>query len=766
MPANTSPTLRKSRTTQVTRTGKPSGKPGFSRRRLMLALRTFMLGVAVMVTMGVLNHYHAFRRFEFTISDLRMYWHPSKKTSGAIAIAAIDDKSIAELGQWPFRRSVMAQFERALTDYKAAVIGYDVLFSEPDNFDVARASLVERLEKSGTPKAAAEQLLGESNDQAFANAIKAHGATILGYSLGTLEANGVAKGEIQQGFTTQMILPAPLSYNVAKIPPRVVRELYDSKSYRPPIPILNQAAHSTGYVSIDSDGDGVMRAQMMVARFHQGNRVPLSLAVLKALAGDATLNIDFGSMGDQVIIRSPKGALQFPINENGQMLLNYRGPEGTFPHISFTDILNKRVPPADLLGKVVLVGMTARGEGDRFNTPMGGDFPGVEIHANAIDNIVTNDVTVRSADDTVEPIIALLLGLLMIVAASFLSANLTAMVAVVLGGSYVLIAQHLLWDDHQLVGIVYPLAMLASTYVVTAGFRYYEETKEKRYLRHAFEHYLHPSVISSVLSNPEGLKLGGQRRVLTVLFADIVNYTSLSESMRTDPAALVTMLNEYMTTMTDRILDSGGVVDKIRGDSIMAFWGAPNDMPDHPKVAIDQALGMLVELRKLNDTDPRFKSFDIGIGIATGEVIVGNFGGERRFDYSVIGDTVNLASRLEGLTRKFGAHLLVSRDTMIGAADAKYIKREIGQVRVKGKQDAVAVVEVVAHANDGVDPEFYDRFAYLKQLLLEGKADEARDELERLKSENPDDGVISLYVERFSSLAELPREMLFEFDTK
>ena len=348
----------------------------------------------------------------------------------------------------------------------------------------------------------------------------------------------------------------------------------------------------------------------------------------RPLAGDANLILNFGTLGEQkVAIQSPNAAIEFPINEHGQMLVNFRGPEDTFPHISFTDILNKRVPAADLQGKVILVGMTARGEGDRFNTPMGGDFPGVEIHANAIDNIIQNDVIVRSADDKVERVIGLLLGLLMVVAAAFLSANLAAMAAVILGGSYILIAQHLLWDDHQLIGIVYPLAMLAATYVVTAGFRYYEETKEKRYLRHAFEHYLHPSVISSVLSNPEGLRLGGQRRVLTVLFADIVNYTMLSESMQADPAALVTMLNEYMTTMTDRILDSGGVVDKIRGDSIMAFWGAPNDMPNHAQVAIDQALGMLVELKKLNDTDPRFKSFDIGIGIATGEVIVGNFGG-------------------------------------------------------------------------------------------------------------------------------------------
>ena len=731
---------------------------------------TFLVGLAVVAAMFTLNRFHAFERLELSVSDLRMYLNATPAQPGPISIAAIDDKSIAELGQWPFRRSVMAQFERALGDYKVAVVGYDVLFSEPDNIDLARASIAERLEKWGTTKATAQELLGESNDEAFANAIKAQGKTVLAYSLGSLDANGLTKGIPEQGFTTEMILPAPLSYNLARIPPGMVRELYGSKWYRPPIPILNQAAHSTGYVPIDSDPDGVMRSQIMVARFHDGNRVPLSLAVLKALAGDGNLILNFGVLGEQkVIIQDPNGgtAAEFPINEHGQMLVNFRGREDTaFPHLSFTDILNHRISASDLAGKIVLVGATARGLGDRFDTPMGADFPGVEIHANAIDNILRNDVIVSSADDKVERVLGLLLGLLRVVAASFLPANFTAMGAVVLGGAYTLIARHLLWADHQLLGIVYPLLMLASTYVVTAGFRYYEESKQKRYLRHAFEHYLHPSVITSVLANPEGLKLGGQRRLLTILFADIVNYTSLSESMRTDPAALVTMLNEYMTTMTNRILDSGGVVDKIRGDSIMAFWGAPNDLPNHAQVAIDQALGMLVELKKLNATDPRFKSFDIGIGIATGEVIVGNFGGERRFDYSVIGDTVNLASRLEGLTRKFGSHLLVSRDTLTSAAAANYVKREIGQVRVKGKQDAVAVVEVVGHADDSVDPKFYDHCARFTQLLQEGKGEQARAELAILQQENPGDGVVHLYVEKFAELNELPREMLFEFDTK
>ena len=734
------------------------------------SLWTFLLGLGVVAGMVALNHKNTLSKYEDTVNDIRMYWNLTPKTTGAIKIAAIDDRSIAELGQWPFRRSVMAQFERALTDYKIAVVGYDVLFSEQDSFDAARDSLIERMKQSGVTEVTANEMLGQSNDQAFADAIKEQGKTILAYSFGTLLANGKSNGMIEQGFTTDLILPAPLSYNLARIPPGVVRELYGSSWYRPPTPLLNQAAYSTGFVPIDSDEDGVMRSQIMVARFHDGNRVPLSLAVLRALGGGGNLIINFGALGDQkVIVQDPQGnaLAQFPVNEHGQMLVNFRGREGTFPHISFTDILNERVPAAELQGKILLVGMTARGGGDRFVTPISADFPGVEIHANAIDNILANDVIVRSANNRIESFFGLLLGILMILVGSFMPANLTAMAVVTFGGSYALFARRLLMHDHRLVGIVYPLVMLASTYVVMAGFRYYEENKEKRYLRHAFEHYLHPSVIASVVDRPEGLKLGGERRVLTVLFADIVNYTGLSESMKADPVALVTMLNEYMTKMTDRILESEGVVDKIRGDGIMAFWGAPNDVPNHAQAAIDAAIAMLIELKQLNANDPRFKNVDIGIGIATGEAIAGNFGGANRFDYSVIGDTVNLASRLEELTRKFKSHLLVSRETFTKAVGAHYVKREIGLVRVKGKQERVPVVEIFGHANDGVvNPELYDRFAHLTELLHDRKQDEARSELGQLKELMPTDGVIHMYDEKFKELKELPAEMVFEFDTK
>lgn len=733
-------------------------------RQYKFSLLTFLLGLAVAVMVTALNKVHAFDRFEYTVNDFRMYWRAVPHPTGMVKIAAIDDKSIAELGQWPWPRSILAKFEKALTDYKVAVVGYDVLLSEADSTDKVRAAIIDKLIKAGATKVGAEALIGKAGDQELADAVKENGRTVLGYSLGSLNAAGKYKGTPEQGFTNRVILPAPLSYNLVRLPPREKLQIFGSDWYRPPIQVLNEAAHSSAYVSIDSDLDGVMRAQIMVARFHDGYRVPLSLAVLKALVGDGNLGLRSDGRSRQVSIETPEGAVEFPINEHGQMLVTFRGPEGTFQHMSIADIIYHRVPPADLAGKIVLVGAIARGLGDRFVTPMSGDFPGVEIHANAIDDILQNDVIIRSDNSDVERAGGMALGLLMVLAASFLPANLAAATAISLGGAYTIFARRELWGPHhRLIGVVFPLAMIAMTYLVMAGYRYYEEGKARRYLRHAFEHYLHPDVIASVVENPDRLKLGGELRNLSILFADIVNYTGLSE--RTDPVALVTMLNDYMTKMTDRILESGGVVDKIRGDGIMAFWGAPVDVPNHAKAAVDAAIAMLSELKRLNTTDPRFANVDIGIGIATGEAIAGNFGGANRFDYSVIGDTVNLASRLEELTRKFKVHMIISRRTLEEAGDG-YIARDIGLVKVKGKQQAVAVAEVVGHANDGVDPAFYQRFAHISELLKEGQEDAARAALTSLQQERPNDGVVHMYADKFAQEKELPREMLFEFDTK
>ena len=456
---------------------------------------------------------------------------------------------------------------------------------------------------------------------------------------------------------------------------------------------------------------------------------------------------------------------RIPVDDNGLMLVNFRRGANPFPHYSISDIINRRIAPERLAGKIVLVGATAHGLGDRGVTPVDPDMPRVEIHANAIDNMIQGDFIRRPIEAQEIALGAtILIGVLMSLGVAWLSALSSAALGAILLVGYYAYAQTRLLNDGLVIGVVFPLLTAIVIYMFLAGYRYITEGRKAHHVRVAFAHYLHPDVISAVVDQRDGLKLGGERRHMSILFADIVNYTALSE--RTDPAALVALLNDYMTKMTDHILESGGVVDKIRGDGIMAFWGAPLAVANHARAAIDSGLAMLLELEALRKHDPRFAEIDIGVGIATGEAIVGNFGGQRRFDYSVIGDTVNLASRLEGLTRQFKVHLLVSRVTYTEAG-AGFIGRELGLVKVKGKELLVSIFDVACRDNDSVDPAFYRRFGDALSKIRAGDVFSARQELERLGEERPNDTPVRMYLDRLAADPEHPpAEMVFEFESK
>jgi len=727
--------------------------------------KTFALGLGVTAALfAVFVRYPGLLlTLDLKTSDARMRTRPAHALSNQIVIAAIDDKSIAELGHWIWPRSVLANLENALIDYKVKVVGYDILFSEVDNIDVDREAIAQRLIGSGLSAQQLKSIIGVNNDEQFANAVEAQSATFLAYSFA---AHGLGEPPIAVpgGYTAQMIKPKPLAYGVVtREPEAATQDLMTAGAYEPPIPILNSAGKGIGFADADADEDGTIRSELTVIKYHNRLCIPLFLAVAWAFEDYPSLGLDIAPFG---IRNVTLGDTTIPVDESGKMMVAYQGPAGTFPNYSVSDIINHRIPAPDLAGKMVLVGVTGKGLGDRSVTPAGSEFPRVEIHANAIDNILTRDFVSRTKTDTLvmERAWAAALGVAVSIAAAMLTPAWSILAMVVMAGGYFGFAQYMLVDKGVMLGVIFPLIVAGGTVGILLGYRYVTEDREKGRLRHAFEKYLHPDVISSVVDNPKGLKLGGELRVMSILFADIVNYAGLSE--KTDPVALVALLNDYMTKMTDLILESGGVVDKIRGDGIMAFWGAPAEVPNHARSAIEVALGMLGELKRLQEHDPRFATLDIGIGIATGQAIAGNFGGANRFDYSVIGDTVNLASRLEGLTRQFKVHLLVSKSTFTEAGGA-YVARDIGLVRVKGKTQHVPIVEVVAHANDGVDPAFYEQFARTIDLIKTGNAQAARDQLENMMAARPEDEVVGLYLEKLDETPGAPpTEMIFEFDTK
>jgi len=457
--------------------------------------------------------------------------------------------------------------------------------------------------------------------------------------------------------------------------------------------------------------------------------------------------------------------LRLPVDDDGRMLVNFRRGAEPFPYYSISDIINHKIAPEKLAGKIVLVGATAHGLGDRGVTPVNPDMPRVEIHANAIDNVLQGDFLRRPIEAREIALAAtLVIGIAMSLGVAWLSAMSSAALGVILLVGYYAYAQRRLLEDGLVIGIVFPMFAAIVIYMFLAGYRYITEGREKRYLRTAFEHYLDPGVINSLVESPDSLKLGGERRHLAILFADIVSFTKRAE--KTEPEDLLALLNTYMTSMTDLIFKTGGTVDKLMGDGIMAFWGAPNDLENPSRSAIDCALKMLANLHELQKNDPRFADLDIGIGISTGDVVVGNLGGEKRFDYSVIGDSVNFASRLEGLTRHFKVHLLVSRQTY-AEAGAGYIGRELGLVKVKGKELFVPIVHVAGRDNDGVDPSFYRHFGDALSMIRAGDAFSARQELERLVETRPDDTPVRIYLDKLAADPDHPpTEMVFEFESK
>jgi len=739
-------------------------------RRHRHAWRPLLIGIATLTALFVFNYLHpaVFDLADLKASDLRMYVTRRPPLTGAVVIAAIDEKSIAELGHWPWPRSVEARLNDALRDYKAAVVGYDVLFSEPDEDDVQAKRIATSLRGLGVADAAIEQTLGTGNDLAFAGAVKQQGSTFLSYAFEKHFKGAqpllLSAPVPNRVFKTQPIAPPPLAYNmVRELPDAAPASLIAARAYLPPITVLNGAARGIGYVDYEDDSDGVSRTEIAVIRFGKRYCVPLYLALSAAYLKNPPLRLIIGADGVRQVTL---GDEEIPVDEIGRMLIDFRGPPGTFPAYSIADLIAHHVPPAAVAGKIVLVGLTAHALGDRKVTPVSGDFPGVEIHANAIDNVLRGDFVRRSRVEGTaeEEAVALVLVLAISVAAAYLSPLWSAASAlwVILGFSAY--AQYRLVYDGVLIDMVLPLAAALLTYTVLATYRFMTEGREKRFMRSALEHYLNPDVVESVVDDPGGLRLSGERRHLAILFSDIVNFTSRAE--RFEAERLVSLLNAYMNEMCGIILDAKGTLDKLMGDGIMAFWGAPNEIENPARAAIDCALKMLDGLQRLRHDDERFADVDIGIGIATGDAIVGNLGSEHRFDYSAVGDTVNLASRLEGLTRHFHVHLLVNRQTLIEAA-GNYCAREVGLVKVKGKEQLVPIVDVAGHAGNGIDPTFYERFNRVLEYIRNGEATAANTMLLALGREAPDDALVNLYLEKIVEATDgQPTEMVFEFETK
>jgi len=450
--------------------------------------RTILLGLAVIAVIFAINYRYptVLGGAELMAGDLRMHSRRESEPTGSVVIVAIDDESISKIGQWPWPRGVLAELITALGNYNVAVIGMDLLFPETDRADRDHQELAARLAAAGVGQTAIAAALSPDNDRALANALVSQGSTYLAYPF---EAHFIRTAEtlpILHAFSRTIVNPPPVTYSSVLYAPGPLPDLISANSYLPAIPLLSNSARGSAFVDVDLDADGVLRSVPTVIRFDKQFCVPLFLALVSAYRDHARLVL---SLSNSAVERVAVGATRVLVDEMGRMLIDFRGRLGKIPTFSAKSILAHRIPEPALKGKIALIGVTGFGLGDRIVTPLGADIPGVEIQAAAVDNVLAGKFIRYSETTQAETwLLALFLGLAVTLAASTLSALRAGITSLALFFGYILYAQHRLYGDGVMIGVILPLVTVVVTDAVLVGYRYTTEGSEKRRLRRAFVH--------------------------------------------------------------------------------------------------------------------------------------------------------------------------------------------------------------------------------------------------------------------------------------
>lgn len=716
---------------------------------------------------------------ELKLYDLRFQQRGRLPPAGVVALAMIDEKSLDAEGRWPWPRAKMATLLEKLSEDGARVVAFDIGFLEPEESpDVNRprgaepAPLPAIRPEHRRPGESLERLGRDVSDRLLADALeRVQPTTILGYFFHMHQEDlnyDIGKAEIDRQLSAIDKSKYPLI--MQEDPDATVQPFISAFSPEAPIKLLADAADAAGYFTVTSDRDGVVR------------RVPLMIKCGENIFPHLTvLSVWHYVDRPQLIVQVPRygvAGLQMgpgfiPTDENGQMRINYMGPPKTFPHYAITDILNDRLPAGTFTDRIVLVGATAIGTHDMRPTPMDPVFPGVEIHANVIDNILTGRFITKPQWSRIFDLMAIMvIGMLPGIYLSRLKAVPGFFISLGIFTLHTLLTRWLFVHHNLWLNMVYPLMALVISYTFITVFRYTTVERDRKRIKGTFRQYVPPMVIEEMLKDPGQLKLGGEEKVLTVLFNDLERFTSYTE--RYGPTEMIKILSEYFTRMSAEIFKQQGTLKEYVGDEIMAFFGAPVYHPDHAKRACEAALAMRDTREQLSRewADSGRPRLHARTGINSGPMLVGNLGSEYRFAYGVLGDNVNLGSRLEGLNKQYKTNILIGENTYDLVKD-DFILRNLDLVRVVGKEQCVRVYELVARNGDGLSPEHegaleayaagYD--AYCMQHWPQAKA-----HFKKALSLLPDDGPSKTMLERCRFYEDAPPpedwECVFEPKTK
>lgn len=607
-----------------------------------------------------------------------------------IVIVDIDEKSLAAEGRWPWGRDRIGAMVDTLFDhYHANLVGFDMVFAETDESSGLKFlnSLAENTFKDNQSfiKALNKARPSLERDYVFAKSLKSR-PVILSYYFQPAWQN--------QNKMTIGSLPDP----VFELNTPQFKELpfVDTRGYIANLEQLSSNAAGSGYFDNPLvDADGMFRRAPMVQKYNSELYESFSLSVVRLLVGSPDLEFEIASTAEEAASLTLEGlkvgSLRIPVDEKGAVLIPYRGRQGSFPYVSAVDVLTRKVVPEILQGSIVLVGSTTPGLKDLRSTPVQNVYPGIEIHANLISGIL--DQTIKHKPGYVlgiEFVLLILVGIIITLLLSKLPPLGALLSTLAVTGATVWFNFYL-WEYHNLVvGVSSVLLLVFLLFVFHMSYGFFKESHGKKQISKIFVQYVPPELVKEMSDNPSDYGISGESREMTVLFSDIRNFTTISETM--DPRQLTQFINEIFTFLTQIIYKHRGTIDKYIGDEIMAFWGAPLPDENHADHALEAAIEMIAELPKLQTRlkKQNWPEIEIGIGINTGTMSVGNMGSEYRMAYTVLGDAVNLGSRITALTKVYHTPIIVSEFTQKKIKAIKF--QEIDRVRVKGKAEPVTIV--------------------------------------------------------------------------
>jgi adenylate cyclase len=686
-----------------------------------------------------------------------------KTVDPRVVVVDIDEKSIAEIGQWPWRRDRLAEMlDRLFDQYHVRVVGFDVVFPEAD-----RRSGIDVLDRLAAGPLADDPLLQSrltqlhqdlDTDARFAQSLRGR-PIVLGFAFRSY----VGLKEAPEAGT---LCDPVVNQDQAKL---YAVDFIEPKGFSGLLPEHRVEGWSCGFFDNPIlDEDGVYRRVPLVQEYQGRLYASLPLAMMRlaqvgASGGkDAAISLEFDppEMQDTTHLESVRvGQAVAPVGNHVAVYVPYRGVQYSFPYVPATDVINGRADASTLKDAFVLVGTTAAGLLDQRTTPVMRNYAGVEVHANIISGLLDGRIRQKAPYyNGIETIMLLLLTLVMSLVLPRLSPFASAGLAVGLGIAVFGLAFGLWQGANFIIPLGVPLTFIVAQFMAQQLYGYFVESRRSREISRRFGQYVPPEIVEEMAANPEQVSMETEDRQMTVLFSDIRGFTTISEQFRDRPQELSKLMNEFLGPLTEVVFRNRGTIDKYMGDAIMAFWGAPLKTEDHALQALRAAMEFPKALRKLDATfeSRGWPKLHIGVGLNTGNMRVGNMGSEFRIAYTVLGDTVNQASRFESLTKVYGVDVICGEATRAAAADWAF--RELDRVRVKGKNEPVAIYEPLG-PRDALDASVTQDLSRHRQALRAYRNrlwDEAERDFFSLSRSGQPHPIYELYLARIAHFRQHP----------